>query len=262
MSFASIAHRAGRLVIDNSPTILTSIGVVGTITTAWLAGKASFEASDLIRLKEGVEFEREGVDERTPREVIRDRVNLVWRLYIPAATTGAATIACIIGANRVGHRRYVAMAAATTIVEKSFDEYKEKIVEKFGEKKEEMVRAEVAQDRINRQRVQDIELLDIERGELCFDSFSARYFKSTVEDIRAAINVLNNRINHDGVALLGDLYRELDIPPTEYSDLIGWNSDRLVEEVISTALTQNGDKPVIVLDFRNNPTPDYGRFRP
>jgi hypothetical protein len=258
MSFAQLAGRASRLVVNNSPTILTSIGVVGTITTAWLAGKASFNAADLIRLQEASEYGYEE-DRREPREVIGDRIKLVWRLYIPAITTGAATIACIISADRVGHRRYVAMAAATTIVEKSFDEYKDKIVEKFGPKKEEMVRAEVAQDRLA--RIDDTGMIDVEVGQLCFDSFSARYFKSTVEQINAAVNTVNNLINHDGVATLGDFYREVEIEPTAYSELVGWNVDRLIEVTLSSALTRDETRSVIVVDFRPLPEPDYGRGR-
>ncbi len=260
MTFAHIVQRASRLAIDNSPTILTTIGVVGTITTAYLAGKASFEAADIIRLKEATEDERPGVQVYDPREVLRERVQLVWKLYIPAASTGLATIACIIGANQVGARRAAGLAAAYSITEKTFDEYKKKVVEKLGERKEEQVRDEIMRDRVTQSHTPDMEIYGAEIGELCYDKFSDRHFRSTVEGIRAAENSFNYALIHDGYASLAEFYRILDLPAPTYSEAIGWNSDRLMEVRISTVLAP-GDKPCLAIDFKNEPTPDYGRFR-
>ncbi len=259
MTFAQLVHRASKLAIDNSPTILTTIGVVGTITTAYLAGKASFEASDIIRLKEGDEYHSEE-DRRDSQEVIKDRVRLVWRLYVPAITTGVATISCIVGANQVGARRAAGLAAAYSITEKTFDEYKKKVVEKLGERKEEQVRDEIMQQRVTESYSSGMEIYGAEVGELCYDKFSDRHFRSTVESIRAAENTFNYALIHDGYASLAEFYRILDLPALAYSEAIGWNTDRLMEVRISTVLAP-GDKPCIAIDFRNEPTPDYGRFR-
>lgn len=259
MNLAPLLQRAAKLAADNSPAILTTIGVVGAVTTAYLAGKASFEAADIIRLKEADDEER-GVPQGDPREILKDRVELVWQLYIPAAVTCTATVACIIAANRVGARRAAGLAAAYSIAERTAEEYKAKVVEKLGERKADEIETEVLQERVQRAaEPEDVDLIDVADGVLCFDAFSARYFKSTVEEIRAAINTINNRLNHDGYACLGDLYRILDIPPTAYSDLIGWNSDRLIEENIHSVLDKR-DKPIVVMDFRNQPGPDYSRF--
>lgn len=258
MNISQVLRRASKLAVDHSPTILTTAGVIGAVTTAYLAGKASFQAAEIIRLKEGVDEER-GVLVPEPRELIKQRVELTWKLYVPAAATGLATIACIIGANQVGARRAAGLAAAYSITEKTFEEYKAKVVEKLGERKENAIETEVLQDRVQNTDPDDLELYDVDTGEICFDAFSGRYFRSTVEQIRSAINTVNHSINNDGYACLGDLYRLLDIPATEYSDLIGWNSDRLVQDNIHSVLDKH-DKPIVVLEFRNKPGPDYGRF--
>lgn len=258
MNFALLGKRVAQLAIDNSPAILTTIGVVGAVTSAYLAGKASFEAADIIRLKEADDEER-GEPLGDPREMMKERVELVWQLYIPAAVVCTATVACIIAANRVGARRAAGLAAAYSIAERTAEEYKAKVVEKLGERKADEIETEVLQERVRRTPMpSDVDLIDVDGGILCFDTFSARYFRSNAERIRSAINTINNQINHDGVALLGDLYRELDIPATEYSDLIGWNSDRLIEENIHSILDKE-DNPIVVMDFRNKPGPDYGR---
>jgi hypothetical protein len=258
MSFADMARKASRLAINHSPTILTSIGVAGAITTAYLTGKASFQAARMIDLDEGTTYHSEE-DRREPREVLKDRFRLVGKLYIPPITMLAATVVCIIGANKVGARRAAGLAAATTILEKSFDEYKTKVIEKMGERKEGQVRDEIAQDRIDASYSKDVKLFGVSEGELCYDKFSGLYFLGSVEGINAAVNALNNAMNHEGYAALADLYRLLEMEVPSYSENIGWTHDRLVAARISSALA-HGSRPVIVLDFDHDPMPDYHRF--
>lgn len=256
MNLARMASKVSKFAVDNSPSILTTIGVVGTVTTAYLAGKASFEAANIINLKEGIEGTPED-----PKEQIKQRVQLVWKLYIPAATMGTATIACIIGANRIGTRRAAGMAAAYTIAEKTLGEYKNKVVEKFGERKEEQVRTEIMQDRVNDSfyEIGD-EVYGAEAGELCYDKFCKRYFRSTVEGIRSIQNDFNHSLLHDGYMSLAEFYRMLDIPAPSYTEHIGWNADRLLDVKISSVLTPTS-KPCIAIEFREDPISDYGRFR-
>lgn len=259
MTFAHLVRRASKLAIDNSPTILTTIGVVGTVTTAYLAGKASFEAADIIALKEEDDRLR-GVPIDDNRERLKDRVRLVWKLYIPAATTGLAAITCIIGANRVGARRAAGLAAAYTITEKTFEEYKAKVVEKIGERKEEQIHDEIAQDRILNSRFEDdLDLRGLRTGEICYDMFGGQYFRSSVEELNSTVNSINNTINHDGYASLADFYRILDIDVPAFSENVGWNSDHLIEIRISATVMHEA-KACLVVSFKNDPLPDYGRF--
>lgn len=258
MTFADLARRASKLAIDNSPTILTSVGVVGAITTAYLAGKASFEASDLIRLKEADDEER-GVVQSDPRELLKERVQLVWKLYIPAGSMLTATVACIIGANHVGSRRAAAVAAAYSITEKTFEEYKTKVVEKMGEKKEEALRDEILQDRVDQTFIDTVDIAGPEVGELCYDKWSDRYFRNTVEGIRGAENDLNFALVHDGYASLSEFYGFLGLSSPAYSEALGWNSDNKLELRISTTLA-HGVKPCLAVEFKTEPRLNYGRF--
>ncbi len=258
MAFADLARRASKLAIDNSPTILTTIGVLGTISTAYLAARASFQACDIIRLKEADDEER-GLLEHDPKEIIKNRVQLVWKIYIPAMSTGVATIACIIGANKVGARRAAGLAAAYSITEKAFEQYKEKVIEKIGERKEGTIRDEILQDRVNESYLPGVEIYGASTGELCYDKFSDRYFMNTVEGIRSAENDLNYALIHDGYASLAEFYQFLGLPSPAYSESIGWNSDKKLEVKISTVLA-HGEKPCLAMDFKTEPLPNYGRF--
>lgn len=252
MAFDDLVQRAGKFAADNSPAILTAIGVTGALTTAYLTGKASFKAAELIadeeaRLDTGLK----------PKE----KVELVWRLYIPAAATGLLTVTCIIGANRIGTRRAAALATAMTISEKAFTEYKDKVVERLGKNKEQAVRDEIAQERVDRTPVSQTREVIIAGGGdvLCFDVFTGRYFKSDMETIKKAQNDVNYQIINNMYASVSDFYNRIGLPPTGYSDEVGWNSDKLMELDISTTMSDDG-RPCISINFAAVPVRDYDRF--
>lgn len=261
MTLASFTRRAAKLAIDNSPTILTSLGVVGAVSTALLAGKASFEAADIIRLKEAKD-ETRGIHIDDPREILKQRFQLVWKLYVPAVTMGAASVACIIGANQIGNRRAAGLAAALSISEKIGVEYRNKVIEKIGAKKEELVRADIIQDRVNRANWEDdsIEIHGIQQGEICYDKYSGQYVWNTEEGLRSAVNDLNRIVIQQGYATVGDFYDILNMPALSWSHSIGWSSDSTLMDIrFSSVLTPSG-KPVKAFEFDVEPVRDY-RFR-
>jgi hypothetical protein len=253
MSFSDLATRVGKLVADNSPAIFTGIGAVGAITTAYLTGRASFKAAQLIERDETT-----GGTAGDPKQRFKERFQLTWKLYIPAAASATVTVSSIILANRIGHRRAAALAAAYAISEKAFGEYKDKVVEKFGEKKEQAVRDELAQDRVKRQPFNDIFVVGEGTSVLCFDSFTGRYFLSDVETLRKAQNDINYEVNNNYYASLSDFYEKIGLPATKMSDEFGWNADTLLDLSFSTTLTEK-NVPCLVIDFRVDPIRGFHR---
>ena len=253
MDLTSVAKAVEKFTIDNSPTILTVVGVTGTVTTALLTGKATFKAAEILAYEKA-----EDIDELI--EFFPDlkiKVGLVWKEYIPPVVVGSATIACIIGANAIGTRRAAALAAAYSLSEKAFADYKDKVVEKLGEKKEQAVRDEVASDQIRKNPVGSREVIMLGVGEvLCFEQFTARYFMSSVEELRKAMNDLNETINHDGYASLGDFYARIGLPRTSYSEEVGWTSDKLFEINFSACLAEDG-RPCVAVDYAVLPVRAY-----
>jgi hypothetical protein len=255
MNLNLIMKHTGKFLSDNSPLVLTALGVTGTLATAYLSGVATFKAAELIAEKEhdfgnGISF----------RYGPRDKAELVWKLYIPAATSAAVTIAAIIYANRIGTRRAAAVAALYSVSEKAFDEYRKKIVERVGVKKEQSYRDEVAQDRVTRDPVTSREVIITGNGEvLCYESFTGRYFNSDMETIRRAMNDINYRVMNDSYAALSDFYFLIGLPQTAYSDEVGWNADKLLEIQFSTTLSDDG-RPCISVEFVVAPVRHYHRL--
>jgi hypothetical protein len=246
MNFNEILKRAGKFTTDHSPAILTAIAVTGTLTTAVLVGKASIKAADILR------------DESQALEP-KDKVALVWKFYVPAAGVACATIACIILSNRIGTRRAAGLAAVYAISEKAFDEYKSKVVERLGEKEEQSIRDEIAQDRVTRTSNLS-EMVVIGSGSvLCYDAFTGRYFLNDMESIRKAQNDLNGKVLNDYYASLTDFYNLIGLPPTSYSDEVGWNSDSQLELQFSTTLSEDG-RPCLSVDFKVTPIREYYRL--
>ncbi len=166
MKLSNLFVNTVKTLKSNSPEILTALGVSGVVITAYLVGKASFEASDIIREDESV---------RVPLRIekpLKERTKRVWKLYIPAGTSAAMTVSAIILANRIGTRRAAAMAVAYNISEKAWGEYKDKVVEKIGVNKERSVRDEVAQDRVNANPVGVNQVIITGGGDvLCYDLY-------------------------------------------------------------------------------------------
>lgn len=257
MELSSIASRFGKFLTDNSPSILTAVAVTGTITTAVLAGRASFKAAELIQEDERIE----GVA-GDPVYRFKERAQLTWKLYIPAVATGVATIACIVAANQIGNRRAAAMAAAYSLADKAFEEYKEKIVEKLGEKKEKAARTELAQEyvRDHPPTIEDSILIGDTTSVLCCDLYTKRYLLSDMETIRRAANDINYQVNHDYYASLSDFYDRIGMEHTSMSDDVGWNADKLLDLEFDVVLTPSG-KPCLTFDFTTAPIRGFHRLQ-
>jgi uncharacterized protein DUF6353 len=257
--FDDVKQKAAHLLSENATTLLTAGGVVGTVATAILTGRATFKAAEIIRSKELGAIHEEGttdsIAEGTMGLSTRQRVALVWPLYIPPVLTGGATITSIIMANRMSAQKAAALAAAYGLAERNLSEYKEKVSEKLTGPKKQAIDDELAQDRVN--KTDGYQNIVVVEGEvLCFDEPTGRYFRSTMENINKAVNATNAEILHHDHANASFFYEELDLPATTWTDEVGWNSDQLLDLKFSTVMSPDG-RPCIAIDFKILPKPDY-----
>lgn len=257
MNVRGIIKVTERYIIDNAPTLLTAFAVTGTLTTAYLTGKSTFKAAEIIKTEEErrtlSEIE-EGTDLTT-----KDKAKLVWKCYIPPAISVVTTIGCMVSANSISSSRMAALAAAYAVSDKNFTEYKDKVKEMFGEKKAGEVRTATAQDAVD-----GTPMVNVERGNggdtLCLDKWTGRFFTSDMQSIRAAENDLNKGLyrGNNRVATLGDFYQCLGISSPKCAEDIGWNADSPLDLVFDTVLREG--QPVLVMDFANTPFPIRGVF--
>lgn len=259
-----LLKRAGKVAADNSPAILTAIGVTGTLSTAYLAAKAGFNSRDKLREAEEAKREEHFTDisseetgEPTEQEftglTFQEKVEVVWKDYIPAVASAAVTVAAIIYAARINDRRTAAIASAYSTLEKGYSEYRAKATEKLGKKKEQEVRDEIAQDRLNANPVNRATLIVTGKGDTwCYDMWMDRYFMSDMESIRKAVNDFNQKVIAETYQSLSDFYELIRLPTTRASDVVGWNTDQLLEVDFSGTLREDGT-PCIAISFKTEP---------
>lgn len=252
LDLAKMAKIARTTASKHAPEILTGIGIAGMFTTTVLAVKATPSA---LRLIEDARYEKGEALTAT------EKAKACWKCYVPAVVTGVASTACIVGATSVSARRTAALAAAYQISETALSEYREKVVETIGEKKERQVREKVNQDRVEKNPVSKSEVIITEKGNtLCYDSISGRYFRSDIDKIRKAANELNRVMVYEMYVSLNDFYDELDLDHTRIGDELGWNlDDGLIEPEFSSTIADDGT-PCIVLDYKSAPKYNYSKF--
>ena len=133
----------------HSPKILIAFGIVGVVGSSVLACKATLKAKKVVDgTKEDLDLNRQYaedgfVDENidyTPEMAKRDRAQIYVRagfelakLYAPPIGLGIFSLGCILKSNDILCKRNAALAAAYTAVEKSYKDYRARVVERFGE---------------------------------------------------------------------------------------------------------------------------------
>ena len=253
--------------IKHSPEILTGVGIAGTITTTVLAVKATPKALRLIEEAEdhgiGI-IGKDGDPEWKHRPLTKfEVVKVAWKPYIPAAVTCAASITCLIGASSVNAKRNAALATAYELSKTALAEYKEKVIETVGEKKEEVIREKVAQKKVDENPISKSEVIITGTGDIMFlEPVSMRYFKSDIENIRKIINDLNYRLTTgmEEFISLSEFYDEIGLAHTSESDNIGWNLYRDGQIDIDFPATKNEKgEPCLMLDYNVSPRYDYSK---
>lgn len=260
----------GKAIKKKSPEIATGIGIGLGGCTVFLAVKATPKALVLIEEKKREinhdlleEAKANGLDKCNRVEKLKpiDTIKTTWKCYIPAVVTGTASVACLIGASATNARRNAALAAAYTISESAFRDYKNKVVEVVGEKKEKEVRNVIAKDKMEKDPVENKEIIITEKGETrCYDSLSGRYFKSDIDLLNKAINELNRRMIDQSYASLNDFYYEIGLPENKIGNRLGWRVDQgLIELNFSAQLSTDG-MPCLVIDFNDAPKYDFDKW--
>lgn len=235
-----------KVLKKHSPEILIGIGIAGMIITTITAVKATPKALQLVDEREIKEGKR-----LTNAEIVKT----TWKCYVPAAVTGACSVACLVGANSVNARRNAALATAYTISETALKDYKEKAVEVVGEKKEQAIRDAVAKDKLEKADIKHREFVITGKGETpCFDPLTNSCFKSDIETIRKAENILNKRMRDEMVITVNEFRQELGLDPCDESigEHMGWDIDKGYIDLDFSSQLVDG-VPYLVIGHHNPP---------
>lgn len=139
-------HKFGLKMKKHSPEIMVVTGVVGLVASAVLACKASTRLNAVLeehkdkmeKLNEIVtapdateEYTEKDISRLTGAVYVQTGMEFV-KMYGPSVVLGAASITSILVGHNILRKRNMALAAAYTVIDKSFKDYRERVVERFG----------------------------------------------------------------------------------------------------------------------------------
>ena len=240
---------ASNLATKYSPQILSGVAVAGVVSTAVFSHKAGELAVHHI------------YDEQEQCEVklsVEGYIRTNWRLYVPVVLSAGGAIACIIASTTVSSRRSTALAAAYQLSRDAYTAYQDEVRTIIGEDKERDIRAKVA-EQSQPVGVSTSAVVVGDGDVLCFDEYSGRYFKSSLERLRKVINDINYDLTRFDAVSLNDLYSHLGLAQTAMGDELGWNSGALIEVEFLTVLSPEG-VPAISLHLHTPPVTDWYRL--
>lgn len=206
----SLVHQSKLFLKRNGSTILTCVGGVGVVVTSVMAVKATPKA---MRLLEAAK-EDKGED-LTKFEMVK----VAGPAYIPSALVGMGTIACVFGANVFNKRQQASLMSAYALLDSSYKEYKGKVKELYGPDANDQVTEGIAKD-----KYEETDIPDTEGKQLFYDSFSGRYFESTIETVLNAEYFLNRDLSMRDWAVLNEWYDYLGIEHVQGGDELGWSA--------------------------------------
>lgn len=182
---AGLFLKAQKFIVKNAPTILATMGAVGTVAAVIMSSDSALKAKHIIEVEEFKNQNRDlcnkYLSENTDsRESITDICNIMHsrgmteeegqaieycetkstlstadkaliyaKAYAPTAIMTAASIFCIFGGNRISRQRIASLAGAYILKETAFDEYKQKAEEMLGKKKANEISDDIIQSHIN-----------------------------------------------------------------------------------------------------------------
>lgn len=249
LNFNRLIHKAQLFTTENSPTILTTVGVAGAIGGAYLAAKATVRAVELVEIDDAARL----ADRRPPANN-KDTFKLLWKLYIPAAGVLTLTCASIVCANRIGMRRTATAAAAAALAERGWDEYKEQAKAALGKQKSKQVDEAVAQKKVDKYVEQHGPVHVPTEGKVwCMDGYSGRPLLTTINAVEKAVNQINRQIqsNFEGHATVADFYDLIGLEDaSSLADEMGWHQGQVVDLKWTTCANADKVGPAFhVFDF-------------
>lgn len=261
-------HKSGLYLKKYSPVALSCAASVGVIVTVVTAIKATPKAVELVKADS-----RKNHNGDPYAYTRKEAFMSAWKCYIPTAAFGLSTIACIMGANALNSRKQAALTSAYALINQSYKEYKDKLKELYGEEAHNAI-----VDSIVSEKCKDVFLYASDwAGYSCldfgedtaaypeivrtfYDSFSQRYFETTISKVIQAEYHLNRNFMFKGVIPLNDFYEFLGLEKTEFGETVGWsscNGDIYWIDFSHHKLTLEDGMEIFVIDMVFEPTAEW-----
>ena len=186
------------------------------------------------------------------------------KTWLPVIALGSLTIFSIIYAHKIDIRKQAALAAALTLTEdrlRESEKYRAAVKEMVGTKQEDAINTKVKEDYIRENPIDEKLVTNTGHGDtLMLDWASHRYFRSSPEYVRQAVNNVNERLLTEMWVDLNDFYNEINLESIGVGDIVGWNIDNGQVRLEPSSILDDNERPVYVVDFLVRPMAGYKAY--
>ena len=249
--------RVGLTLKKHSPEILVISGVIGLVGAAVGACVATTKAGDILnetktqldQIHEVSEKFENDPESYSPEDARKDTALVYFqtgikfvKLYGPWVALGTLSVASILASNNILRKRNVALGAAYAAVDRTFKDYRSRVVERFGEEVDRELKYNIQKKKIEEVVIdpdtgkekkvkKTVAVVDPNLGSQYAKFFDegSRYFERDAESnmffLRAEQNLANDRLRSRGYLFLNEVYERLDIPVTRAGACVGWIYD-------------------------------------
>ncbi len=286
-------YKAGLQIKKHSPEILAAVGIAGVVVSTVMACKATTKVDAVLeKSKNDIDkihnvMNDAALAEEYSQEDGRRDLAIAYaqtgvklaKIYAPAVSLGVLSLTAILASNNILRKRNVALAAAYATVDKGYKEYRNRVIERFGQDvdhelkynikakkfKETVVDEKTGKENKIKKEVNIASIDEYSDYARFFDSSSPYWDKDPEYNLmflKAEQNYANDRLKARGYVYLNEVYERLGIPSTKAGQIVGWVydsenavGDNFVDFGIYDIYKEkardfvNGYEPVILLDF-------------
>lgn len=263
-----------------SPHIFFGVGMLGSITSTVLACRATLQLpgildnmkKDIVRLNEVQEIvSNSGEDIVTPYTQDEYRRQLAYiygkgaleitKLYAPSFVIGATSIGLLTKSHVDLTKRNTALMAAYAVVQKAYEDYRERVKDILGEEGELDVYHGVTSEKVDKRIQQIVDPNKMSPYARFFDEYTPNWTKDPEINrifVQCQQNYLNQKLLAHGYVFLNEAYEALGIERSSQGQVVGWvlRDDGLRDNYIDFGIFEarnakfvNGVETSILLDF-------------
>lgn len=239
----------------HSPEILAGIGVVGVVTSAVIACRATTKLSGILddakeqldKVKEVAndpayagKYDLEDAKKDTSIIYVQKGVEIV-KIYLPAITLGAVSLGCLLASNNILRKRNAALGAAYATLDKSYKMYRNRVADRFGDEVEKEIRYGIKAERIESKTIdeegneviveEEVKVMDpnLYSDYARFFDESSPYWQKDSEYnlmfLKSQQQYANDLLRSRGRLFLNEVYEMLGIEKSKAGQIVGWVYD-------------------------------------
>lgn len=274
----------------HTPEILVIAGVGGTIATTVIACKATTKIDDVLaenteHIAKTKQYVKEnGYSEKYTEKDYQKDLTIMYtqkglallKLYAPSIALGTMSITAILAGHNILKKRNVAIAAAYEVVNKNFNDYRGRVVERFGHELDRELRYNIHKEEVEETVIDEktgkekkvkknVDVCDIDNYSdfaKFFDESCTGWTKDPETNLmflKHQQRYANDLLEGRGYLFLNEVYDMLGIERTVAGQSVGWIYDKNIIDKIDFGIYNshnqaarrfvNGIERTILLDF-------------